>query len=604
MQSDARFEYKAQKSRQPQRLLQDPFGFTCAPGMLCPIFADFASPGDTYYIKHDLNYLRTLPLVAPAMIDVKVHYESFFVPIQMLYQPFEQSYFDLVDTQSSFYTQSALQGSNFPLFDYASYVSAILASSSSRNYRQNAFRFADFLQLNPFNFCGSAIRGPYAYYPNFFPWQVLAYHAIFEYVYRLDDKSQFNNSRFNWDRYYANTTVPYTANTGFFDIYQRPWDFDYFTSMYRSPIVSNANVQSVLPIGNYSDLLTDFTATRTTGITRGGGVSSSPGSTTTFSQNIGNTYDANDERLRLNTATIRQMFANEKLAMITGRTRKTYDAQVLAHFGYNIPHDPKHDIAKIGRDTYSLRVGEVTSLATTLPSGNYSGTALGDLAGKGYIEGGKSEGHKFTCPCHGVVMTIFSVEPLKRYFGGFAKQNAVTDIFDFPVPEFDLLGNQPMFRFEAGNRDTSTHVDPDSGAIIDDFKMTDQIGWNKRYQQWKNRFARTTAAFMPTTPDKVNQYNAYMIVTEPYGIVNTSYTGVRSGVSRPDLADRFYIDRHALDGLMAVPFADGWKNDESGENWDVTPWLVYARDPFIVDSFEKVTKVSWMSLDGEPTYPW
>ena len=39
---------------------------------------------------------------------------------------------------------------------------------------------------------------------------------------------------------------------------------------------------------------------------------------------------------------IRQMFANEKkLAMITGRTKKNYDSQVLAHYGVNVPHDVK-----------------------------------------------------------------------------------------------------------------------------------------------------------------------------------------------------------------------------------------------------------------------
>ena len=100
MQSDARFEYVAQHGRQPQRLVKDPFGFTCGPGMLCPIFADFASPGDTYYIQHDLNYLRTLPLVAPAMIDVKVHYESFFVPIQMIYQQSQNNSAQMADRSS------------------------------------------------------------------------------------------------------------------------------------------------------------------------------------------------------------------------------------------------------------------------------------------------------------------------------------------------------------------------------------------------------------------------------------------------------------------------------------------------------------------------
>lgn len=600
MQSDARFEYQASNSRQPQNLQKDPFGFTCAPGMLCPIFADFGSPGDTYYIQHDLNYLRTLPLAAPAMIDVKVHYESFFVPIQMLYQPFEQSYFELTDTQSSFYTTSALMGANFPLFDYSAYVTSVASAGNANNIKQNAFRFADFMQLNPFNFCNTAFKSAYGYTPNFFPWQALAYHAIFEYVYRLDDKTNFSNARFNWDKYYATSTpVSLTYTSAFFDIYQRPWDFDYFTSMYRSPIVSDTNMQKLLPQGVYSD----FSARQTVGTNNTGQVSSIVNNEyTMFSSLPANMSNVGQMTSSFGTAMIRQMFANEKLAMITGRTRKTYDAQVLAHFGTKVPHDPKHDIAKIGRDTYRLRVGEVTSLATTLPSGSNPGTALGDIAGKGYIEGGKSKGHKFTCPCHGVVMTIFSVEPLKRYFGGFAKQNAVSDIFDFPVPEFDKLGNQPMFRFEAGNRDTSTTTE--GGQIIDLYKMTDQIGWNKRYQQWKSRYSRATAAFMPTTPDKVNQYNSYMIVTEPYGVVNTTYTGVRSGVSRPDSADRFYIDRHALDGLVVTPYADGWKNTSGGEDWEANPWLIYARDPFIVDSFEKVTKVSWMSIDGEPTYPW
>lgn len=601
MQSDARFEYVAQHGRQPQRLVKDPFGFTCGPGMLCPIFADFASPGDTYYIQHDLNYLRTLPLVAPAMIDVKVHYESFFVPIQMIYQPFEQSYFEIADTQSSFYTPSALMGAQLPLFDYSYYRNQILIYIQTGNYGINAFRLADFLQLNPLNFADYAA---YVYAPSFFPWQVLAYHAIFQYIYRLDDKDSFSNTRFNWDKYYATSTpVQLTYNSGFFDIYQRPWDFDYFTSMYRSPIVSNATMQNILPSGTYNDFGIQSYGGVTLPITDSGGSTPANDEIVSFTSDGASSYDWTQIARAYSTAQIRQMFANEKLAMITGRTRKTYDAQVLAHFGVKVPHDPKHDIAKIGRDTYRLRVGEVTSLATTLPSGGNPGTALGDLAGKGYIEGGNSKGHKFTCPCHGVVMTIFSVEPVKRYFGGFAKQNAVSDVFDFPVPEFDKMGNQPMFRYEAGNRDVS--VDPTTQDPL--YLMTDQIGWNKRYQQWKSRFARASCAFMPTPATLVNQYNSYMIVTEPYGVINTDYTGSRSGISRPDLAERFYIDRHCLDGIMTVPFAEGWKKPaqgETGEDWGAAPWLAYARDPFIVDSFEKVTKISWMSLDGEPVYPW
>ena len=70
---------------------------------------------------------------------------------------------------------------------------------------------------------------------------------------------------------------------------------------------------------------------------------------------------------------------------------------------------------------------------------------LGELAGKSYATGNGQQ-FKFTAPCHGVMMTIFSIEPKRRYFGGFDRINAVSDAFDFPTPEFDRLGNVPMFR--------------------------------------------------------------------------------------------------------------------------------------------------------------
>ena len=84
--SDARFEYKANLSRTDFDLSQR-LGLTAAPGMLLPIWFDFASPGDSYYMQHDLPLLRSAVLAAPAMVDVKVHFETFFVPMQMLLQP-------------------------------------------------------------------------------------------------------------------------------------------------------------------------------------------------------------------------------------------------------------------------------------------------------------------------------------------------------------------------------------------------------------------------------------------------------------------------------------------------------------------------------------
>ena len=88
--SDSRFEYKANLSRTDHDLSQRR-GFTSASGMLLPIWEDIATPGDSYYMHHDMPLLRSANLAAPAMVDVKVHFDTFFVPFQMIYFSFHMT---------------------------------------------------------------------------------------------------------------------------------------------------------------------------------------------------------------------------------------------------------------------------------------------------------------------------------------------------------------------------------------------------------------------------------------------------------------------------------------------------------------------------------
>ena len=584
--SDARFGYKADLGRQDFDLSQK-LGFTSASGMLLPIWEDFASPGDSFYLQHDLPLLRSTNLAAPAMVDVKVHFDTFFVPMQMIYQPFENTMFSLKNIQSSNYSMAALMNNNFPLWDYNDFVSLMLGTEMTSDYHTDMFRLADLFGLCPDNFCTTTSTGQQRYTPSFFPWQMLAYHTIFEYFYRLDDKSQFDNQFCNWDKYYG-TSSPIQMTRDFASIHQRPWNFDYFTSMYRSPIVSSDNLQSVLPQSTY----TFFTNKSTAPVDTTGLVSTNNNDKVAFTSVSGVSYNYADIQRAISTPLIRQMFANEKLAMITGRTKKNYDSQVLAHYGVNVPHDVKHDLTLIHHDEYDLNVAEVTSLADTSFAGG-NGGALGELAGKSYASGNGKQ-FKFTAPCHGVIMTIFSIEPQKRYISAFDRQNAITNAFDFPTPEFDRLGNMPMFRYECGyNLNQST------------FAMSDIIGWKERYYQFKRKYDKCSYAFATGTGVGFNNYSAFMIAERPFGESADNSAWVGGNIDqRPDLENRFYIERNAVDNLCLVQFAYGWKHsvDTGVESWSNSPWLVYARDPFIVNSFIKAKKVSWMSKDGEPIY--
>ena len=378
--SDARFEYRANLNRESFNL-GEPFGLTCAPGQLLPVFQDIATPKDTYYIRHDLEYLRTLPLTAPAMVDVKVHFESFFVPFQMIYQPIEQVLFSLLNPQSDFYSTAGFVNNDFPTCNYTAIKTLMTGTNKHTKERFDFIRLCDLFGMNPYSYIEDGSNPSiFSWNPSVFPWQFLAYQTIYQYFYRLDDKEGFDNRCCNWDSAYSSTS-PITPTIPLFELRQRPWDFDYFTSMYRSPIVSDASMQNVMPAGNYSDLTGRGNLPIDQNSTTG-----TPNSVVTqFAVGSSSTFDPAALQASISTASIRQMFANEKLAMITGRARKNYDSQVLAHFGVDVPHDPKHDISFIGRDTYELKVGEVTSLSDT------AGAGLGSLAGKGWAVGQSRE---------------------------------------------------------------------------------------------------------------------------------------------------------------------------------------------------------------------
>ena len=578
-QSDARFGYRADMKRDDHDLSQR-LGFTTSTGMLSPIWFDFATPGDAYYMQHDMPLLRSQNLAAPAMIDVKVHFETFFVPLQMIYQPSENTLFSLKNLQSNMYNQANLRNNSFPLFDYGGFITAVTNSQGSwytTDVRADAFRLADLMGLCPDNFTDVNYTNQHQTAYAFFPWQLLAYHTIFQYYYRLDDKTNFDNTCCNWDSNYGSAQPGGSALINMMSIHQRPWDFDYYTSIYRSPIVSVENMQQVLPgSSNYSQLSNAYIR----GIDSNGNAQGNS-LVTQFSAKAANAYSDVNVNMSLATATIRQMFANEKLAMITGRTRKNYDSQVLAHYGVRVPHDVKHDITMIHHDTYELNVQEVTSLAGT------SDATLGELAGKSYAAGNGKK-FKFVAPCHGVIMTIFSVEPKRRYIGGFDKLNMVADSFDLPTPEFDRLGNQPMFRYEIGYHTSLTSGNPSDSDII---------GWKERYYQFKRKHDKATIAF-DIFGQGSNAYSAYMLASRPLT------SSIVYNVQNPAISDAYYIPRNAFDNVCLMPFVFGWKlaTSESSEDWSKTPWLVYARDPFIINSFIKCKKVSWMSKDGEPIY--
>lgn len=612
------------------------FGFTSSTGMLLPVYYDFLRVGESVHFQGSL-FARSQPLVTAAMADVDVFVDWFFVPSQMLFLNLGSFMWETNDLISSAVNPLISQQGLLPVVDFNASLYGLMnaSSSASERYSQSwfdahqslsitipgeddrfdcvgvsTFRLLNHLGYNP-NGIFAGDPGSYNFQhdptnPNVFPMFLLAYQAIYQDYFRIDNRERRNLLSFNMDYEDANgvsVSNVSSNNADRFHLHYRPMKLDYFTSVKPTPIMDSVNMlgsinssqsipspsQVLQKIDNYlgvsSNSFVDYNPVL------GNDSSDNTASVSTFNMSSSpafsgeNNPDAVNVRYQFNkqttgiginsnisTANIRSMFAVEKLLRITGRARKDYDSQVLAHFGFNVPHDAKHELTHLGTDQALMHIGEVTSTADTFSSASSSGAALGSISGKGYvnIQGKK---RKFTAPVDGVLMAIYSCVPRVRYFGTFDKLNSFVDRLSFVQPEYDRLGMQPLFAYEAEQGLAGV--------------SSNRCGWQYRYEQYKRKYDRVTEAFSsPVYYGQVNQYSAWVLGRLPYkpsgSIVNLSF-------------DDFLCPPTALNSIMVMPYSTAWDAE-----YIEKPWLMFARDPFINDFSVHCTKVSTMSKYGEP----
>lgn len=432
-------------------------------------------------------------------------------------------------------------------------------------------------------------------FQNHFPYKILAYNAIWENYYRLDDFIQYENKTFNIDRL-SDSSGAFSAHQfndfsgSGFNIVQNEWPcikyvpkkLDYFTSSVNNPVVQNLNINGVstgsnnLFPANKSYLEDDEQLLFTDYNVHNENVSF--GSNTSSVNVFGDTiYDG--DSISLSMARLRLVKAQEKMLQIYGRLpKKNYDTFVYALFGQKIPHDVKHELSHLGHDSFKINIGQITQSATTseAPLGEYAGTGAGSS---------KSKGIKFTAPCHGVVMAIQYVKPEYMYSGGFLRENYINSFNDFYLPPYDNLGRQPLYQWELSSSASNNRI----------------LGWQFRYQQFKSKINRVTRAF---------QYG-----TERSWFLTQDFNDVMSaiqGTNQLSVSYR-YVNPNCLNDIMVVRFQPFYRLDMPREDYDETfdnvvnyfrsPWLVYSTDPFIcIDKidcslFSKMSTYSLQTID-------
>lgn len=580
--------------------------WTSSTGHIIPVVHDFLNSGETIQCSIDLK-TRLQPIARPAMMDIHQKIKYFFVPMDMIYSLFGAIRYQVNDFFSSRFITSDIERSDgFPIFDFKlafadDYKSDAAVTQHSGvnvadgrqtnyagfavfdNYWQGCHRLFDALGYDANIVFNGVMDAADIYQPNIFPYALLAYQAVYQNYFRDDEYERYDNSAFNVDSLY-DMALASRPNYSMCTLRYVGRFKNYFTNVHQSPIIGNdvSSGNLLKPVdwssSLYSESFANLSKARFFLADDGDTNPSLVTNTTNFVEEdsiIGNSprsmgyipalKDDSDYQ-QINASQLRMLFAIDKLMTVTGRARKRVDDQVLAHFGFNVPLDVKHNIQYLGEQDGSFGIGDVVSTSAT------DDAVLGALAGKAYGVVNGSGVKKFTAPVDGVFIGVYYSMPKVRYAAGFEKKNSVASRTDLFIPEFDSLGMQPMYLYEC-----QSNMQGYSQNLI--------IAWQWRYEQFKRNYDSVSWAFRKFG-NAANTLNPWSPVMSPLGFSSLPYHSIIS----------LKVTPHDLDNVMVVPF-DSTTANEAATN----PSMFYWTDPFLHDMRVNYKKLSTMSTFSIPS---
>ena len=531
--------YEAQLPRTPHDISQK-LNFTSSVGHILPVYHQLMNPSER--IDFDVNmFSRINYLNTATMGEIDQNIDVFFVPMTKLWTPFESWFYGTDDYISGVFDPNGATGNTqpldlsqseyLPLYDIRACLSQEFpdqAALSSKGYlAKRMFRLADMLGYNPNSVFAHVVQtsqGGYGDgatmvastrvdYPNVFPYAALAYQCIYYQHYRNEEYEPNHVGIYNADGLTARRSTPYSRSS-IFELHHIDRFKDYFTRVKVSPIASivstafannNGSAYNYLQqVNNYLDSSEIINNSNSPD-----GDSQSPSRLDINLQNKVTQF-YNDSSSVNTTGGLRSLFAVEKLMRIFGRAEKNYDSQILAHFGWKVPHDVKHQITYLGSFHNNLQINQVTATSDTETAalGSMTGTAFGQMNGKKI---------SFTAPVHGVFMAVYYSRPKTPYIYTNDKSNWLTRRLDFWQPEFDHLGMQPLYP-----REVSFSFD------VTQAQNNIPIGWQYRCEQYKSKYDRATVAFadphhsVPGVDTKyfTNAFQSWVIARSPFSIMD------------------------------------------------------------------------------------
>lgn len=560
--------------------LSQKINFTAKVGELMPVWWTPVLPTDSLRVKVN-NFIRTQSLNSAAFARMRGYFDFYFVPFSQIWQHFNtavtQMNTNLQYASGPVISDNKVLSGQLPYFTCEQVAKYIISLGQKKNafgfFRSTmTCRLLEYLgygNFHPYDPNGSQ-KWTWEEHPMLnnlalSPFPLMVYQKIYADFNRYTQWERTNPSTFNMNYITGNGDLNldlmvsgFTDTFNFLDLRYSNWQKDLFHGVLPVAQYGEAEVVPVTAVANDFDIQPDglFRFGTQSGSTAQVSFDSSAKVSNTKSDTIGlyadlagspgsNTgsfvYSAG---LKLNGSAsvsaglsilaLRRAEAAQKWKEVSLASEEDYPAQIGAHWGEK-PSDFLSGMCRyLGGITSNLDINTITN--TNLADDN---AALQRATGTFNAAGGI----KFdSAGQYGIVMCVFRALPILDYTTtGVHFGCTLTDVTDFPIPEFDRIGMESVPVCRALNPALEI---PSAPPI----KADAYFGYAPRYIDWKTAIDVSRGEFTNTLESFVMKFND----DDLFAADSVDYPDNPNVEADSIKAGFFKVNPHTVDTLFAV----------------------------------------------------
>ena len=552
--------------------LSQKINFTAKVGELMPVWWTPVLPTDSLRVKVN-NFIRTQSLNSAAFARMRGYFDFYFVPFSQIWQHFNtavtQMNTNLQYASGPVISDNKVLSGQLPYFTCEQVAKYIISLGQKKNafgfFRSTmTCRLLEYLgygNFHPYDPNGSQKwtweKHPMLNNLALSPFPLMVYQKIYADFNRYTQWERTNPSTFNMNYITGNGDLNldlmvsgFTDTFNFLDLRYSNWQKDLFHGVLP---VAQYGEASVVPVSgsmeltstgkemiigamgrpdddasvvwkqNGEKLVISYAGTQISELSRG-----------VAGTKLREAQVSGDASFGLSILALRRAEAAQKWKEVSLASEEDYPAQIGAHWGEK-PSDFLSGMCRyLGGITSNLDVNTITN--TNLAGDN---AALQRATGTFNAAGGI----KFdSAGQYGIVMCVFRALPILDYTTtGVHFGCTLTDVTDFPIPEFDRIGMESVPVCRALNPALEMPTSPP-------IKADAYFGYAPRYVDWKTAVDVSRGEFTNTLESFVMKFND----DDLFAADSVDYPDNPNVESDSIKAGFFKVNPHIVDTLFAV----------------------------------------------------